>query len=471
MSAARHRCWLLHAAALWTLLWLDVAAASGVTLPDATRIGLPNGTVLVLTEKHDVPLVAVQAMLRGGAVADPLEKNGLASLYASLLEKGAGKRDAAEFSAAVDSVGGQLVAGAGLESITISGEFLARDARLMVELLADMLIRPTLDREELDKLRERTINMIRAAKDSDPNGLMSTYARGFLFGAHPYGNPVEGSETSLANISHADITRYLTEQVGADRLIVSVAGDFDSDEMLALLRAAFADWRAAAMPLPEITAATADEGGRVLLIDKPGATQTYFWIGNIGVERDYAQRADLDIANTVFGGRFTSMLNTALRVDSGLTYGASAQLIQPSKPGAVGIRSYTQTESTVAAIDLAVSVLGRLQDSGIDDVMLASARNYVLGQFPTSLETAAQLAAAFAELAFFGLDADFVNGYGAAVEAVDGASVMTVIDAVYPARDQLVYVLLGDADLIRAQVGKYGAVTELPISAPHFRPQ
>jgi predicted Zn-dependent peptidase len=154
-----------------------------------------------------------------------------------------------------------------------------------------------------------------------------------------------------------------------------------------------------------------------------------------------------------------------------LTYGASAQLIQPSKPGAVGIRSYTQTESTVAAIDLAVSVLGRLQDSGLDDVMLASARNYVLGQFPTSLETAAQLAAAFAELAFFGLDADLVNGYGAAVEAVDGASVMTVIDAVYPARDQLVYVLLGDADLIRAQVGKYGAVTELPISAPHFRPQ
>jgi predicted Zn-dependent peptidase len=468
MNVAR-RCLLPGLAGL--LLWLvsSTALAAGVTLPEATRVELPNGAVLLLSEHHEVPLVAVQAMLRGGAVADPADKNGLASLYAELLQKGAGERSAADFSEAVDSVGGVLSARAGLESITIAGEFLARDGGLMIALLADMLMAPALDDAELAKLRERMINMIRAAKDSDPNQLMSTYGSGFLFGSHPYGNAVSGSESSLAKISHRDVTRYFAEQVGADRLVIAVAGDFITEDMLALLSDTFGGWRTAGLPQPEIPEPTPPAGARVLLVDKPGATQTYFWIGNLGVERGYAQRAELDIANTVFGGRFTSMLNSALRVESGLTYGASSQLLRGSKPGSIAIRSYTETGSTVEAIDMALGVLGQLHDGGIGDDLLVSAQNYVLGQFPTSLETAAQLAAEYAELEFFDLGTDYVDNYGAAIEAVTAASVKQVIDAVYPSRDELVFVLLGDAELIRDKVKQYGTITELPITAPRFR--
>lgn len=463
------RCSLSGLAGVLLSLVVATAIAAGVTLPEATRVELPNGVVLVLSENHEVPLVAVQAMLRGGAVADPADKNGLASLYAELLQKGAGNRSAAEFSEAVDSVGGVLSAGAGLESITIGGEFLARDDELMIALLADMLMAPALNDAELAKLRERMINMIRAAKDSDPNQLMSSYASGFLFGSHPYGNAVSGSESSLANISHQDVTRYFKEQVGADRLVIAVAGDFITADMLALLSDTFGDWRAAALPQPQIAEPVSAAGGRVLLVDKPGATQTYFWIGGLGVERDYAERAELDIANTVFGGRFTSMLNSALRVESGLTYGASSQLLRSSKPGSIAIRSFTETGSTIEAIDMALGVLGQLHDNGISDELLVSAQNYVLGQFPTSLETAAQLAAEFAELEFFDLGTDYIDGYGAAIEAVDAASIKQVIGAVYPSRDELVFVLLGDAELIRDQVKQYGTVTELLITAPQFR--
>lgn len=454
---------------LLVLCALDVAA-QGVTLPEARRVELENGTVLLLNEKHDVPLIGLRAVIRGGAATDPEGLHGLASLFSAVIEKGAGERDAAEFAEAVDSVGGSLSANSGLESITVSAEFMARDADLMIELLADMLRRPTLSRDEMDKVRARRINFIRAAKDGNLNALMPIYGAAFLFGDHPYGNPVNGSESSLADISHKDLLSYFEEFVGGDRLVISVSGYFDTAEMEQKLTSAFADWRAATSPLPEIEPLTPQVGRRVLLIDKPGATQTYFRIANIGVAMDYPRRAELNLANTRFGGQFTSMLNTALRVESGLTYGAGSSLIRPSKPGSVAIASFTRTEATTEAIDMALGILGQLRDGAITEDALQSAKNYILGQFPTGFETAGQLAAIFAQLESNGLGPEYIDDYGAAVAAAELESLNAVIDEVYPAADNLVFVILGDAELIREEIAKYGPVTELAISEPRFRP-
>ena len=174
-------------------LFAGLSQAADVTLPDYERVVLDNGTVLLLSEKHEVPLIGLQAVVRGGSVADPADKAGLAELLATVMQKGAGDRDAAEFAAAAAGVGGRLTVGARIESIDVSAEFLSRDAELMIELVSDVLLRPTLAEEEFDKERERAIGLIGAAKDSDPNNLMPYYASGFLFGAHPYGSPTIGS--------------------------------------------------------------------------------------------------------------------------------------------------------------------------------------------------------------------------------------------------------------------------------------
>jgi len=460
---------LLRVTVLSFALLSGTAYGADVTLPDFERVELANGTVLLLSEKPEVPLVAVTAILRGGAVVDPEGRSGLANLLASLLEKGAGDRDAAQFAEAIDATGGMLSSRADLETITVSGNFLARDADLMVELLADMLLRPSLEQEEFEKLRDRSINFIRAAKDTNLNALLPIYGQAFLFGAHPYGKPVSGSESSLAAIRHEDLQDYYEQQLGGDRLVIAITGDFDTAAMIATLTAAFGDWRPAAMPLPDAPRAAPQSGRRVLLIDKPGATQTYFWLGNVGVARDYENRAALDIANTVFGGRYTSMLNAELRMKSGLTYGAQSQLSKASQPGSVAIVSYTPTETTFEAIDMALAVLGRLHDTGVDKVTLDSARNYILGQFPTALETAAQLGRQLAALAAFGLDVGYINGYGQALVATDMATVAAVIGAVYPSPDDLVFVLLGDAEIIRERAGEYGPLIEMSITEPRFR--
>ncbi len=451
-------------------LAFGVALADDVTLPPAERIVLENGTVLILTENHDVPLIGLRAVLRGGAAADPAGKHGLANLLAGLLEKGAGKRNAAEFAETIAAVGGQLGASAGLESLTVSGDFMSRDAALMVELLADMLQRPKLDAAEFRKLRERSINLIKAAKGSDPGELMPAYANAFLFGEHPYGNPVGGSESSLAAVTHGDVLAYYADGLGGDRLIISVAGDFEVATMREALTAAFGTWRAASGEPLRVEAPVRADSSRVYLIDKPGATQTYFYIGNVGVARGYAGRAELDLANTVFGGRFTSMLVTELRTKSGLSYSAQSALSRYSQPGSVFVASFTETSTTVAALDVALGTLGQLKDAGLDAEMLLSARNYVMGQFPPRLETAEQLAGVFAGLEADGLDASYINDYGSLLAAATPESVAAVIEAVYPERGALVFVILGDAELIREQVAAYGPITEISISEPRFHP-
>lgn len=458
-------------ASLLLCLLATSALGQGVTLPAVERVVLDNGVTIVLHEKDDVPLVGIEASIRGGAVSDPDGQGGMANLLASSLEKGAGERGAAEFAEAIASVGGTLSAGASLETITVSGEFMARDAGLMIELLVDMLRSPTLADDEVEKLRDRQIDQLRAAKDNNLRALTSTYGNGFLFGDHVYGNPAYGSEESLAKISANDLRGYYRDYFGGDRLVVAVAGDFDAATMLADLTAAFSDWPAATAPLPVVAAPTPVTGRRVLLVDKPGAAQSYFWIGNIGVGRNFESRAELDVANTLFGGRFTSLLMDELRTKAGLTYGAGSALRRQTMGGSVAIISYTKTETTIEAIDLALALLAKMRDEGFADEMITSGKNYILGQFAPDLETAEQLAAQFAALESYGLDESYINDYGNAVAAADGEAIRAVIKQVYPDPDNLVFAIIGDAELIREQVAKYGTITEMPITDPRFRPQ
>lgn len=469
MSAAiKHRRWL-SMAGMFLSWWVSHAhAATGVRMPNYERVLLPNGATLLLMERHDVPLIAFSAVLRGGAITDTPAAAGTASLLADLLMKGAGQRNALQFAEAVEAVGGVIETSAGVESLTVQGEFLARDQVLMVQLLADLLQHPRLDREEFEKLRARQIEFIRAAKDSNLGGLLPIYATAALFGTHSYGHVVGGSESSLAKLQYEDVHSAYEQQVGADRLILAVSGDFNAAKMKRLLSDAFGKWRRAQSALPALSAPARLNGGRVLLVDAPNSVQTYFWIGNVGVSRTYPQRVSLDVVNTLFGGRFTSMLNTELRVRSGLTYGATSRFRRLTQPGSWAMSSFTRTASTAEAVDLALKVLDDLHRDALDATALTSGKNYVLGQFPTGYETAAQWAGVMSELEFYRLQRDDVDRYAERVAAADATQARAVIDAVFPTTKELLFVFIGNAAQIRDAVHKYGIVTEMKLSEPVF---
>jgi predicted Zn-dependent peptidase len=443
----------------------------GVPVPAHERIVLDNGITLIIVPRREVPLIAFQAVLRGGALADPAERPGVASLVAGLLDKGAGNRDSFAFADEVEGVGGSFVASAGPESITLGGQFLARDQELMLGLLADALIRPRFDVEEFDKLRSRQIELIKAAKDTDPSELLGTYGRAFLFRNHPYGNPVHGSEGSLASIKHQDVLDYYHANFGADRLSLIFAGDIDVEWLKKAVNSGFGAWQKAEAPSPRVRQPSRPRKRRVLLVDSPGSVQTYFWIGCVGVDKNFSQRAALDLANTLYGGRFTSILNTELRIKSGLSYGAGSYFTRGKVAGDFSLRSFTQTEHTVKALDLALETLARLKKNTVDQEMLDSARAYVLGQYPLTLETAAHWAAAMGELELYGLGPDYIESYGPALRGATLKDTRHVIQHVFPEPHEVSIVLIGDAEKIRSDVKKYGPVTEMSLTQAHFLPR
>ncbi len=449
----------------------DNAAKGGdmdVRVPPFERVQLDNGAVLLLMERHDVPLIAFNAVVRGGALTDPAQQSGMSQLLVQLLEKGAGARDAFAFADALAAVGATISTDSGTESTVIQGSFLARDQALMIELLADMLQRPRLDQTQFESLRARQIELIRAAKDSDLESLTAIYGKAALFGDHPYGRSVIGSESGLAGIAYADIKRHYDEQYGADRLILAVTGDFQTASIKRALTRAFNGWRKATAALPVAPAPVRQTGRRVVLIDAPDSVQSYFWAGNVGVARTSAERAPLDVVNTLFGGSFTSMLNTELRIRSGLSYGARSRFERPTQPGAWQMSSYTQTDTTQQAIDLALSVLERLHDEPLEATALESAKTYVQGQFPLALETADEWARALTDLAFYGLDRSYIEGYGAALGKVSSEDARRVIRERFPGRDDLILVVIGKAAAIRDGLRKYGPITEMKLSDPTF---
>ncbi len=441
------------------------APASAMDLPRSREIRLPNGALVILAEKHDVPLIAFRAILRGGSLADAPGKEGVASLTGGLLRKGAGKRTAQEIAVLVDGLGADLDTGSGLELSYVSGEFMSRDQAVMLDVLADVLRRPTFPPDEFEKLKSQSIDALTAEKD-DPRNVIGEYAYAFLYRDHPYGRPVDGDEATIRAITREDVLRYYRENYGADRLILTVVGDFSTRAMEFGIRAKLAGWAKAPAAAPLAPPAARRAGSRVLLVDKPDATQTYFWLGTVGVARRDPERVPLDIANTAYGGRFTSILNTALRIEGGLTYGAVVRGPRYTQAGPWAIISYTKTESTGKAVDVALATLERARGAGIDSTTLASAKTYMTGQFPPRLETEDQIAGALGDLAFYGLEQEELAHYTDRVAAAGPADVRRVIGRVYPPSGDLTFVFVGNAASIRAVVKKYGPVTEVKITDP-----
>ena len=297
--------------------------------------------------------------------------------------------------------------------------------------------------------------------------MLWAYAGAFFYEGHPYGRPSSGDEETVARLTREDVVAAYRANYGGDRLILSMVGDFDARAMEAKLKSAFGDWRRAASPVPAVPAPSRRTGRRVLLVDKPDAVQTYFWLGNLGVSRTDPDRVPIDVVNTAFGGRFTSMINTALRIKSGLTYGARSRMSRLTMPGTVAIVSYTKTESTQKAIELALETLSSLHATGLDEQTLRSATRYIAGQYPTEFETGGQLAGQLVQLAFYGLPATEVTEYPARIADVRSPQALKpLIQRVYPSVQDLTIVVIGNAKAVRPVLQRYGTVVETTIQTP-----
>jgi zinc protease len=456
-------------AAVALTLWAQAASGAGLRLPPHEKRTLKNGLTVLLLEKHSVPIVSFYLVVKAGSAADPADEAGLASVTAGLLRKGTQTRTAQQFAADLDYIGGEFSADAGRDFSMVSAEFLNKDLDRGLELFSGAVLHPVFTQEETDKLLRQTLDGVKAAKD-DPQDVLGTYYEAYLFGAHPYGRPVGGDENSLGRIERKAIVKFYENYYAPSNAILVVAGDFSTPDMEKRLGEVLGAWAGKPAPAVAITAAGPVKGKRLLLVDKPDATQTFFALGNVGVTRNDPDRVAIRVVNTIFGGRFTSLLNEELRVKSGLTYGAWSGFATLKEPGTFGMYSFTRNETTVQAIDMALQVLGQLHKNGVSPEQLASAKSYLKGQFPPTIETSGQLARLLAVNEFYGLDDSEVNDLEARIDAVTPEVARRVIEKHFPL-DNLVFALIGKSADIRAGVQKYAAALDTTdIAAPGFWP-
>jgi zinc protease len=451
------------------LLICPAAPAQSLRLPPHEKFVLKNGLTVLLLEKHGVPLINVFALVKTGAAADPAGEEGLASVTAALLRKGTKTRTAQQFSADFDFIGGTFGADVGADFTNISAEFLTKDLARGFELFSDALLNPIFPKEETDKVLAQSLDGVKVAKD-EPQSVLGTYYAGYLYGTHPYGRPSDGDEVSLKHIQREAIVKFYEANYAPGNTILGIAGEFDAAEMRRKLEDTLGAWPARTVATASIPATQPVKGKRLLLIDKPDATQTYFAIGNIGTAVNDPDRVAIRVVNTIFGGRFTSELNEALRVESGYTYGAGSFFDSRKAPGPFEIYSFTKNETTTPTIDLALQVLEKLHKNGVTEEQLKSAKSYIKGQFPPTIETSGQLARRIVVNEFYGLNDDEVNQLEARVDAVTPAIAKQVIEKHFPL-DNLVFVLIGKASAIGPAVKKYAdKMDERPISEPGFWP-
>ncbi len=450
-------------------LMCSAASAQSLRLPPHEKLVLKNGLTVLLLEKRGVPLIDIFAIVKTGAAADPSGEEGLASVTAALLRKGTKTRTAQQFSADLDYIGGSFGADAGADFTNISAEFLTKDLARGLELFSDAVLHPTFPQGETDKILAQSLDGVKAEKD-EPRSVLGLYYAGYLYGTHPYGRPSDGDELSLKRIQRDAITKFYEANYAPGNTILGVAGEFDAAEMRKKLEETLGAWPARSATNTSIPASASAKGKKLLLIDKPDATQTYFAIGNIGTAANDPDRVAIRVVNTIFGGRFTSELNEALRVESGYTYGANSFFDSRRAPGPFGIFSFTKNETTVPAIDLALQVLEKLHKNGVTEEQLKSAKSYIKGQFPPTIETSGQLVRRIVVNEFYGLGDDEVNQLEARVDAVTPSVAKQVIEKHFPL-DNLIFVLIGKASAIAPAVKKYAEkMDQRTITDPGFWP-
>ena len=447
----------------------SLAMAADVRLPPHTKHSLPNGVTLILAPRVELPLVSVRVTVRGGMEAEPVGQAGLASMTAELMRRGTSQRNSEQISQQLDAMGATLNAAADGQAIHVNAEFLIGDTERALDILADVLLRPSFPPDEVKKVLAQALDSAKAAKDN-PQQAAAFYHRAFLYGAkHPYGRAPRGDELSIPNLTRAEIAAFYQKAFTGRNMIVVAAGQLP-DGFRAKLEKALA-------PLPPgaALAGAADPGlarpmkSRLLLVDKPDATQTYFYISQPGIRRGHPDEVAIRLVNTLFGDRFTSMLNDELRVNSGLTYGASSRVDLNRMTGALTISTFTKTETTEQALDLALATLKRLHEKGIAAEQLASAKAYVKGTLPLEkLETSDQVAAVLGDIELFGLNRGEIDDLFSKIDAVTLERAQQVIRQYYRT-DNLVFTLLGNAAKIRPLAKKYASeVKEVAIAQPGY---
>ncbi|MGD1948178.1 MAG: M16 family metallopeptidase [Leptolyngbyaceae cyanobacterium] len=447
---------------------LEFGPLSEIQIPDFERYELPNGVVVYLMEKHDLPLVSGSATFRAGEFMEPADKVGLAAIMGEAMRVGGTasytpdelNQYLEQRAAAVET---NLEATSGGASFSALSEDLAD----VFSIFAEVIQQPTFAPERIELIKNQYRGSI-ARRNDDPDDVTTREFRKLIYGDEsPFARMVEYRD--IDNISQDDVVDFYQTAIQPRGTILGISGDFDSAQMKALIEEFFTDWSPSARAKATVTVPDVDQQTNGLyVVDQPQLTQSYIHIGHLGGRLDSPDHAPMVILNEVLNG-FGGRLFNDIRSRQGLAYVVYA-FWSPryDYPGLFIGGGQTRSEATVPFIETMYREIQRVRQEPITAEELQYAKDAVLNSFVFNFATPEQTLSRLIRYEYYGYPSDFVFEFQKAVES---ATIEQVLDAAQRnlQPSDLVTIVVGNLDAIDPSLGTLAEevkITPIDISIP-----
>jgi len=422
--------------------------------PHVARRTLDNGLRLLVAENHNAPLVSVRSLIRSGADYDTPDLAGLASLTAELLDEGAGNRDAVRLAEDLGLLGASLGSGADWDASYISVDSLSRTFVESFAIFADVTRRPMLPQASLERVQSERLMELLQQRD-EPASIAGKRFSNLIYGNGTYGNTVLGNPESVARIKVDDVRRFYATHYVPNNGSIVIAGDVNAEHALDAASRFFASWPAAELPpRPAISPKTFDSN-RIYLIDRPTAVQSEIRIGHIGIARSTEDYFALSVMNALLGGVFNSRINLNLREKHGYTYGARSMFAFRRQAGPFVVSAPVRNEVTRESVTEVLAELRRIRTGDVETVELEDTKNYLMGSFPSTVQSAGDIAGRLVDMELYDLPTDYFDRYRENIGAISKSDVEHVAQK-YIDPESVIIVIVGNASQIREPLGTLG---------------
>ena len=425
-------------------------------VPAWSRSVLASGAELIVSEKHDLPLISFSMTFLGGDDQfEPAGRQGVASLTAALLSEGTKTRNGEALSNALQLLGTSVTSSVSGESGNVG--FVSTSAKFgpTLDILADMLLNSTFPAAGLERLRGQRLVALTQAR-AQPGSIANRVFPRIVFGSnHPYGRLV--TEESLKAITRDDIVAFHKAYYQPGRALITVVGDTTPATIKPVIEKALAGWtKGGERPTFNYPAVSEPRPTTIFLVDKPGAAQSTFAIGRPGPPRSTPDYYALQVMNTILGGMFQSRLNANIREEKGYSYGVSSSFGYGKGPGAFRAGGDIVTpKSDAALVEFMKELRGIVGSRPITDEELTTAKDALIQRLPGTFASVSSINAAITTLWTQRLPDDYYQQYAKRVAAITKDDVLRVAKQ-YVTVDNLAIVIVGDRSVIEGPLKATG---------------
>ena len=418
---------------------------------------LANGLTILVADLPGRPLISASLIMRNGAADEPAELAGATVLAARALSEGTEHYDAIGLVEAAERLGASLHAAAGWDALSAGVEVPADRLPAALELLAELILRPTFPASEVERLREERLNDLLQARADPRRRAEEAFIDTIYAPSSPYHRSAGGTRETVERLGPTELRAAYERGLDPACATLIVAGEVNDTDVPAVADRLFGGWTAAAGAVQaESIDDTGAPGGRIVrIVHRPGSVQTEIRVGHAGLPRRIPDFHAVAVMSAILGGLFNSRLNMRLREEKGYTYGAGAGFDLRRGAGPFAARAAVNTDVTVPAVVEMLSELTRMRDEPVTNEEVTAARDYLIGVFPLRFETAGAVGGALGGLVVHGLSVDELVTYRERIEAVDGSAIAAAARA-HLHIDDAAIVLVGDADAFCAELEAAG---------------